>query len=283
MQVVTNGLCIGLTYVLIALGFTVVFGIMGVVNYAHGEFYMLGAFLCLTFMTMGASYPLALVLAVVTVACLGALMEKYLLDRFRSNLQTCMIICLGLSTILKNSALVLWGAHDRSLPFRIDEVLTLGSLIFPVDRLVVVAASILLLGCFNLLLKRTKLGLSIRAIAQDAEVACAFSMQPSVVLPLTFAISAGLAAFAGGIVSPVFSLSYDMGVFPLMKSFIVVILGGLGSIPGAFVAGVLIGLIESFASTMVGGAASDIVAFVITGAVLVLRPQGLFGKKVRVG
>lgn len=283
MQVVTNGLCMGLTYVLMALGFTVVFGIMGVVNYAHGEFYMLGAFLCLTFMTLGAPYPLALALAVIAVACLGALLERYLVDRFRSDLRTCMIVCLGLSTVFKNSALVLWGAQDRSLPFRIDSVLSIGSLIFPADRLVVVAASVALLVGFNLFLKRTRQGLAIRAMAQDVEVASAFGVRPSSVLPLAFAISAGLAAVAGGLISPVFSLSYDMGSFPLMKSFIVVILGGLGSIPGALVAGVIIGLAESFASTMFGGSVSDIIGFVITGVVLILKPSGLFGKSSRLG
>ncbi len=283
MQVITNGLCMGLTYVLMALGFTVVFGIMGVVNYAHGEFYMLGAFLCLTFMTLGAPYPVALALAVAAVACLGALLERYLIERFRSDLRACMIICLGLSTVFKNSALVLWGAQDRSLPFRIDSVLSAGSLFFPLDRLAVVAVSIALLVGFNLFLKRTRAGLAIRAMAQDSEVASAFGVRPSSVLPLAFAISAGLAAVAGGLISPVFSLSYDMGSFPLMKSFIVVILGGLGSIPGALVAGVIIGLAESFASTMFGGSVSDIIGFVITGVVLVLKPSGLFGKTSRLG
>ena len=277
-QVIINGVTLGTNYVLMALGFTMIFGVLRIVNFAHGEFYMLGAFFVLTAIAkFHLSYFLAVVLAVILIGLLGLLAEEVIFRQFRDKELEGMIVALGLSILIQNLGLVAWGPYDLSIPPVFSGVLKIGSMFYPVERLMVVLLSFLLMAGFYLFLKRTKLGLAIQAIAQDTEIARVQGIRINRLYPLAFAIGTGLAAAAGSIIGPLFQLNPWMGIMPQIKAFIVVILGGIGSIPGAFLGGFILGVAESFVSTYASKALADMLGFIIVIGILLFRPAGLFG------
>jgi len=278
-QVIINGLTLGTNYVLMALGFTMIFGVLRIVNFAHGEFYMLGAFLVLMFITkFHLSYFLASVIAVILVGLLGILSEQGIFRRFRDKELEGMIVALGLSIVLQNVALLAWGPYDQSIPPVFTGVYHVGSMFYPAERLMVVLISVCLMVVFYLFLKHTKLGLAIRAIAQDTEIAKVQGIRIHRLYPLAFAIGACLAGASGAVIGPVFQLNPWMGLMPQMKAFIVVILGGIGSIPGAFLGGFILGLAESAVSTYGSKALADLLGFVLVIGILLFRPSGLLGQ-----
>jgi branched-chain amino acid transport system permease protein len=277
-QVMINGVTLGTNYVLMALGFTMIFGVLRIVNFAHGEFYMLGAFFVLTaIVKFQVSYFLAVVFAVISVGVLGFLAEKVIFRRFRDKELEGMIVALGLSILIQNLGLVAWGPYDLSIPPVFSGVLKMGSMFYPVERLMVVVLSFLLMVGFYLFLKKTKLGLAIQAIAQDTEIARVQGIRINRLYPLAFAIGTGLAAAAGAVIGPLFQLNPWMGIMPQVKAFIVVILGGIGSIPGALLGGLILGVAESFVSTYASKAMADMLGFIIVIGILLFRPSGLFG------
>lgn len=277
-QVILNGVTLGTNYVLMALGFTMIFGVLRIVNFAHGEFYMLGAFFVLTVITeLQIGYFPAVVIAVISVGLLGLFTEEVIFRRFRDKELEGMIVALGLSILIQNLGLVTWGPYDLSIPPVFTGVLKIGSMFYPMERLMVVLLSFLLMAGFYLFIKRTKLGLAIQAIAQDTEIARVQGMRINRLYPLAFAIGTGLAAAAGAVIGPLFQLNPWMGIMPQVKAFIVVILGGIGSIPGAFLGGFILGVAESFVSTYATKAIADMLGFIIVICILLFRPSGLFG------
>jgi branched-chain amino acid transport system permease protein len=278
-QVIINGVTLGTNYILMALGFTLIFGVLRIVNFAHGEFYMLGAFFVLTAVVkFEVNYLVAAILAVLVIGLLGYLTEEVIFRRFRDKELEGMIIALGLSILLQNLGLVAWGPYDLSIPPVFTGVLKIGTLFYPVERLMVVLLSFLLMAGFYLFLKKTRLGLAIQAIAQDTEIARVQGMRINRLYPLAFAIGTGLAAAAGAVIGPLFQLNPWMGIMPQVKAFIVVILGGIGSIPGAFLGGLILGVAESFVSTYASKALADLLGFILVIGILLFRPSGLFGR-----
>ncbi len=278
-QVIINGVTLGTNYILMALGFTLIFGVLRIVNFAHGEFYMLGAFFVLTaIVKFEVNYVLAAIIAVLVIGLLGYLTEEVIFRRFRDKELEGMIIALGLSILLQNLGLVAWGPYDLSIPPVFTGVLKIGTLFYPMERLMVVLLSFLLMAGFYLFLKKTKLGLAIQAIAQDTEIARVQGMRINRLYPLAFAIGTGLAAAAGAVIGPLFQLNPWMGIMPQVKAFIVVILGGIGSIPGAFLGGLILGVAESFVSTYASKALADLLGFILVIGILLFRPSGLFGR-----
>jgi len=278
-QVIINGVTLGTNYILMALGFTLIFGVLRIVNFAHGEFYMLGAFFVLTaILKFEVNYLLAAILAVLFIGLLGYLTEEVIFRRFRDKELEGMIIALGLSILLQNLGLVAWGPYDLSIPPVFTGVLKIGTLFYPMERLMVVLLSFLLMAGFYLFLKKTRLGLAIQAIAQDTEIARVQGMRINRLYPLAFAVGTGLAAAAGAVIGPLFQLNPWMGIMPQVKAFIVVILGGIGSIPGAFLGGLILGVAESFVSTYASKALADLLGFVLVIGILLFRPSGLFGR-----
>ena len=278
-QVIINGVTLGTNYILMALGFTLIFGVLRIVNFAHGEFYMLGAFFVLTaIVKLEVNYLLAAILAVLAIGLLGYLTEEVIFRRFRDKELEGMIIALGLSILLQNLGLVAWGPYDLSIPPVFTGVLKIGTLFYPMERLMVVLLSFLLMAGFYLFLKKTRLGLAIQAIAQDTEIARVQGMRINRLYPLAFAVGTGLAAAAGAVIGPLFQLNPWMGIMPQVKAFIVVILGGIGSIPGAFLGGLILGVAESFVSTYASKALADLLGFILVIGILLFRPSGLFGR-----
>lgn len=278
VQALANGLMLSAIYVLIAIGFTLVFSIMRIVNFAHGEFYMVGGFVLLFIYTQWEiPFGLALLITAAIVVIAGAAIERLIFRRFRGDELNAMIASLGLAIIIENAVLLAFGPSPRTVPAPVSGTLMLGSVALPQARIFVLGAAIVVFGLFWLLMTHTKLGRAMRALAQDPEAALIQGIRAERLIPITFGLGVGLAAVAGALMAPLFSVSPFMGATPMLKAFVVVILGGLGSIPGAAVGGVLLGMIESFAGTLLTAAAADVLQLVLVIAILLVRPRGLMG------
>ncbi len=285
-QHLLNGLLLGATYSLLGVGLTLVFGLMNVVNFAHGEFYTLGAYAVFAAL-VGASinFFLALPLAVVAGAAAGALCERCLLRPLRGeSIDTVMLVMIGVWIAMQNAELLGWGGVAKSVrtPFP-SRPLALGPVSVSPLRLFVFAVSGLLILGAHLLLARTKLGRAMRATFQDRETAELMGVSVERIHTVTFALGAGLAAAAGALLGPVFLLYPSMGDLAALKAFSVVILGGLGNFGGAALGGLVLGVAEELGAGYVSSGYRDAVGFVIMVAVLLLRPSGLFAKAERVG
>ena len=279
-QVLFNGLTIGSIYVLVSLGFNMVFGVMRIINFAHGELYMIGAFI--TFLLYGflkINYLLTLVVSAFAVGLFGVLLERTLFRRVRHEELNSMILSLGIALIIQNVFSLVFGPQDLSIPTAYTGIISLGFFSYPVERLIMVLFSFIIISFVYIFIKFTRYGNAIRAVVQDLEAAAIQGIHINRVYSLSFGISASLAAIAGGLLGPIFSISPFMGSFALIKAFIVVILGGLGSFGGAVVGGLLLGFHDSIVSTFVGGAANDMMGFLIIILIILFRPSGLLGRR----
>ena len=278
-QATVNGLVVGLLYLLMAVGFTLVFGVMRIVNFAHGEYYMLGAFSAY-FLTAHAGLPFLATLAITFVGAvvLGAFMEWVILKPFRHDELNGMIATIGIAMILQNLALMLFGPDPLSMPAIVRGVTRLGDIVIPTSRLYVVGFALIVLVLLYGFLKHSRAGRALRAVVEDFEIASIQGIRSRVYYPLGFGLGVGLAAVAGSLMAPLFSVSPFVGAAPLLKAFIVVILGGLGSIPGAAVAGLTLGLVESYSSLFFSTSTADMLIFILVIIMLVVRPRGILGQ-----
>lgn len=264
---------------MMAIGFTLVFGVMRIVNFAHGEFYMTGAFMALIGVTwLDLPYPVTLGLTVVFAILLGALAEKVVFRPFRSDELSGMIASLGLAMILQNGVLILFGPDPQAFPSMVSGVFRFGDLIIPKSRALTLGVGLVILVGFYVLLMHTRFGRGLRALVQDQQIAALYGVRLDIMYPLGLGLGVALAAVAGGLMAPLFGVSPFIGATPLLKAFIVVILGGLGSIPGAALAAMLLGIIESFVSSFISASAADIVTFALVVGVLLVRPSGILGR-----
>ncbi|KRC80509.1 High-affinity branched-chain amino acid transport system permease protein LivH [compost metagenome] len=281
-QVLVNGLSLSAIYVLIALGFTLLFGIMKVVNFAHGGFAMLGGYaLHYYFGEFHLPYVIAIVLAGVTVATLGLVLEWLVFRRFYQKMFQSMIGLLGLDIVIVYTSVLVWDVYERSIPSVMDSMVQIGTVSIPADKLMVIGIAIGVLLAFWAFISLSRYGLAMRAAAEDLDIAEAQGVNTRRVYQLAFFLAVFMTAIAGAIYAQTYALSPFMGERPLMVAFVVVILGGMGSIPGAALGGVIFGFGESFLSTFYGSATSTFVSFGIVIALLVLRPWGLLGKPER--
>ena len=277
-QVVVNGISLSAIYILVALGFTLLFGIMRVVNFAHGEFAMLGAF-ALYYLMKDAQLPwlVALPVGVVGVAAASMALEWLVFRWFYQRMFESMIGLLGLSMMLMFGGVLVWDVYERNMPAISDEVLSLGDVILPVDRLVVVVIAVAALAGFYLFIRHTRAGLAMRATAQDVEIDETQGVDTRRTYRTAFFVAILLAALAGALWGQIYAVSPFLGERPLMMAFIVVILGGMGSIPGAALGGLILGLTESFVGTFYGAAASAFLSFGVVIVLLIVRPWGILG------
>lgn len=282
LSVALIGVSLGAQYALLALGFTLIFGILGVVNFAHGGFYVLGGYVAYAAVTgLGVPYPVAVLLAVLTTAVLGWLFQLLLVERVVDDHLATLILTLGLYMVLSTGVLMTFGPESRQFAFPITGTLRYGALYMPLANLVVLAICLLAIGGVYLLMYRTNLGRALRALADDRHIAATQGLRARLLFPLAFAIAAGLAGLTGALVTPILSLGPQVGDPVLATSFLIVILGGFGSIGGATLAAFLVGMVEAFSSVYLGGSMGALVLFVLVLLVLVARPSGLFGREVR--
>jgi len=278
-QATINGLIVGLLYLLMAIGFTLVFGVMRMVNFAHGEFYMLGAMAVYVFTVhMELPFLVAVCLSFVVAIVFGSLVEWVVFKPFRHDELNGMIATIGLAMILQNLALIIFGPDPLSVPPVAQGVTQISGVYIPNSRIFVVFFAVLVLALLYFYLKKTRSGRALRAVVEDFKIASIQGISSKVYYPLGFGVGVGLAAIAGALMAPLFSVSPFVGAAPLLKAFMVVILGGLGSIPGAAVAGLALGLIESYASLFLSASTADMLIFLVVMIMLVLMPRGILGK-----
>ncbi len=285
VQQAANGLLLGSIYSLIALGLSMIFGMMNIVNVAHGDFYMLGALVAYyTVASFHLPYAVAVVASVAVVGALGAAIERGILRRVReSAMVTTMLITLGLSLLLQNFSLMATGGvpHFIRSPFS-PEPLVLGLVHVAPARLFAAVFSILFIIAVHLFLTRTKWGNAMRACFQDKTAASlAAGIDIEKVYALTFALGVGMAALAGTLLGTIFFVDPMMGAKGMTKSFVVVIVGGMGSFVGAIFSGLLLGVTETLAAAYLSSGYKDVVGFILVVLVLTFRPAGLFGKRIR--
>jgi len=282
LQQFVNGIALGSVYSLVALGLTLVYGVLKVPNFAHGALYMAGAYVSYVMLTsFGASYIVAMAVSVVVLAVLGGSMEWIVFRRLEGKTPVhSMIAALGLLFFMEGTADVIWGPTFRQVPTPFDGVVTLLGVNITEQRILVIVAAVVTMVGLYLLLKRTLVGMSIEAMAQDREGALLVGIDTRRVALLTFAISGALAAVAGSLIAPLLLVFPNMGELIILKAFVIVILGGMGSVPGAILGGYLLALAETMAGTYVSFAFSELIAFGLLVLVLVIRPTGLFQKGV---
>jgi branched-chain amino acid transport system permease protein len=272
-----NGIVTGMILALVASGLTLIFGIMDVVNFAHGELFMLGAYIGVIVLGATGSFWLALILASLIVALLGGAMQIITLRPLigRDPLTT-ILATFGISLILQNYALWQFGPSSRKINEPITAHFNLFYLEYPWYRLVIAALSAAIIGSFYLFLKHGKFGVWIRATTQDRVMAQAMGIPVPWVLTGVFAIGAGMAAASGVLFGPLVGVNHTMGLDWVLKAFIVVVVGGMGNLGGSIAAAIFISLLESYASIWVNPSQAVIVSFVVLILTLLFRPTGLF-------
>jgi branched-chain amino acid transport system permease protein len=281
-----NGLVLGGTYALLGIGLTLIFGLMNLVNFAHGELYTLGAYATFAALALGGlNFFAAVAAAIVAGALAGALCERVLLRPLRDeSIDTTMLVMIGLWIALQNAELLVWGGVARSIPHPFPTApIVLGPVGIAPLRLFVVAAALALIVAAWLLIQRTRLGMAMRATFQDRETAALMGVRIGRIHTATFAFGSALAAAAGALLGPIFLAYPSMGDLASLKAFSVVILGGLGNLPGATIGGLLLGIAEELGAGYVSSGYRDAVGFVIIILVLLFRPSGLFARSERIG
>ena len=272
-----NGIVTGMILALVASGLTLIFGIMDVVNFAHGELFMLGAYMGVVVLAVTGSFWLALVLAALIVALIGAALQittlRPLLGR---DPLTTILATFGISLVLQNYALWQFGPVPRKIAEPITGQFALFYLEYPWYRILIAVLSAAIIGGFWLFLKYGTYGIWIRATTQDRVMAQAMGIPVPWVHTAAFAIGAGMAAASGVLFGPLVGVNHAMGVDWILKAFIVVVVGGMGSLGGSIAASIFVSLLEAYASIWVSPAQAGIVSFVVLILTLLFRPTGLF-------
>jgi len=276
------GLVNGSFYAMLSLGLAVIFGLLGVVNFAHGAFYALGAFAALLgLQRLGINYWAALVLAPLAIGLLGIVVERLFLRRlYGLDPLYGLLMTFGLALVIEGSLHQLFGASGQSYPVpdALSGVINLGFMILPVYRAWVIVVSIAV--CFStwFVIERTRLGATLRAARENAPLLQAFGVNVPLLVVATYGGGVALAALAGVLSAPVILVTSEMGSSLVIVVFAVVVIGGMGSILGSIVSGLTLGVVEGF-TKVIYPEASNIVVFIIMALVLILRPAGLFGKE----
>ena len=281
LQQILNGLAIGSVYTLVALGLTVVFGILGIAHFAHGSLAMFGGYLTFVFSTtMGLSLFSSMALAMPVGAILGMLIERLAYRPVRDAPHiNAFIIALGLTMMLEGGNLLIFGADQVIIQTPYQQVLNFGGIFVAQLRLVVIITSVTLVALVTLLLIKTKTGKSVRAVAQNRHAAVLMGVNVNFVSSVVFGISSALGVAAGALIGALLALAPGVGESFAVKGFAVLILGGLGSLPGAILGGLILGVSESLAAGFLSSAYKDVISFLIMILVLLVMPQGLMGKK----
>ena len=283
LEQIVNGTMIGGIYVLVALGLVLIFGVMQVLNFAHGVLFMAGGYVChFAFFKLTGNYPAAIALSMVALAAVGIVLEKAVFRPLRHNIQMQIVASLGLILVIQNGVVALWGPHALQMRVpSVETIVRLGPLSFTAQHFVIigtVAATVLGLYFF---LTRTRLGTAIRATSQNADAAHVVGVDTDRIFLFAFAVASALAALGGALLGPLFLIFPQMGDLPLLKALTAIVLGGMGSVAGAVVGGLAIGIVESVSTLFIPTDFRDTVVFGLLILVLLFRPWGLFGVRVR--
>jgi branched-chain amino acid transport system permease protein len=285
LQLAVTGIAVGSIYGLVALGFSLIYSSVNVVNFAQGDFAMIGAYFMVS-LELGARLPLwlAIILSIFLAACCGALFQLLIYQPVRRrarNFLPVMIATVGASTFIEQLFLIIYGPLPYQLPsiFRAQSVHVAGVSLYP-QYLVIIVVTAAMVALLHWFLEHTKLGKQLQATAQDPDTARLMGIRVTRMAALTFAISTGLTGLAGLLIAPVYLVTSTMGATIALKAFAAAIVGGFGSMKGAIIGGLAIGLVETFGATYISSAYHDAFPFVFLILFLIFRPLGLFGEKV---
>ncbi|MDY4669184.1 MAG: branched-chain amino acid ABC transporter permease [Oliverpabstia sp.] len=283
-----NGLSLGSVYAIIALGYTMVYGIAKMLNFAHGDVIMVGAYVVLMCMTnAGLSPILAVISAVVICTILGIVIEKVAYRPLRNAASplAVLITAIGVSYLLQNLALLIFGANAQSFPTAVKWKgfsLAEGALNISGETIVTILACIVIMIGLSLFIKKTKAGQAMRAVSEDKGAAQLMGINVNGTIALTFAIGSALAAIAGVLLCSAYpSLTPYTGAMPGIKAFVAAVFGGIGSIPGAFLGGILLGIIEILSKAYISSQLADAIVFAVLIVVLLVKPTGILGKNIQ--
>lgn len=279
----TSGLIVGMLLFLVAAGLTLIFGVLKIVNFAHGTFYMLGAYLAYSVFALTGSYGLGVLAGGLGMAVFGVIFERFLIRRvYGANVLMQLLICYAVVLICDDLVKIIWGPdfHAMGMPpeFQVPPLFIAGGVV-PPFYLVLISVALLIGGGLALVLGATKIGKIIRAAAVNPDMVSALGINTTLLYSLVFATGGMLAGLAGGLAAPVRSLTPGMGFSILIESFIVTVIGGMGSIGGALIAAVVLGLIRSF-GTIGFPLFTEGLMYIAMIIILVLKPSGLFGKEI---
>lgn len=285
-----NGLVIGLLYALIALGLTLIFSVLKVINFAHGEFYMIGGYTSYFLITVvgGVNPFLGIIFAMVVLLVIGSLFEVSFLRPMHLGsverpAEYAILVTFGLSFFLQNLVLGLAGPFPHRTPSFMSGGIKIGYMTLSADRLIAAGLAIILMVGLLLFIHKTWTGKAMRAVSQDKDAASVTGINPLWMNNIAFAIGASLAGAAGALIAPIFSFYPDVGVLPCLRAFIIVVLGGMGSVKGTIIGGIIIGLVESMGAALIPDmsralAYRELYGLMIFALVLLFRPRGLFGE-----
>jgi branched-chain amino acid transport system permease protein len=284
------GLTIGVVYGIVALGISLIYSGLDIVHFAHGEIYMFGAFFGLVFsQSLGLPYAVTIILAMICTGILGIVIERVFYRRLTSAgggytvAGMGMIICgFGMSVALQNVAFLIWGADAEPFPVNLGMPYQLGDIFLPKSYALTAVVSVVLMAVLHLFLKKTKIGLAVRAVAHDKDIAFLMGINVPLMISLIFGLACALAAAAGVLIGPMQSVQVEMGYLMLMKAFAAAVVGGFGSLPGAILGGLLVGVVENLGAAYISPSHKDIYAFLLLILVLMVRPSGLLGVEARV-
>jgi branched-chain amino acid transport system permease protein len=280
LQTVIGGLSIGSIYALVAMGFSIVYRTMGLVNFAHGGVVMVGAYIASTFfLTVSLPFVLAMVVAVVLTAVIGLVIEGVLRPLETKDVDLMLIGTIGFGIVLQALVIVIWGATGRAVPTPVfpHPVTVAGIVVRPYDLVIICVAAVAAAGMWHFL-RATKPGAAMQAVAMDPDAATAVGIRVGRSNAIAFGIGAGLAALAGGMAGPVLYVSPSLSGVIGIKGFAAAILGGFGNVPGAILGGLLFGLVDAFSSSWFHGFA-DVVVYLVFAIIVVVRPEGIFGEQ----
>ena len=282
-QVLANGLVQGAVLALMAISLTIIFSILRVPHFGLGGVMVWGAFAAYFAVALGAPFWLAMAGAAVGAAALGVVIERLAFRRLRGATEDAMFVsAIGVLIAMENGALLAFGGETRSIevPASLRFVLSLGGVVYlPAMRVVIFGLAVLAFATLIVFVRTTRMGKAMRAVAQDGIAARLLGIPIDTVATWTFAIGSGLAGLGGALVGAAFTFNFEMGGLAILKAFVVVVLGGLGSVVGALVGGFVLGIVDSLTLTYVTSEFKQVVAFGILIVVLVLRPSGLFGQR----
>lgn len=289
-DVLVIGLSIGLVYGLVALGISLIYSGLDIVHFAHGEIFMFGSFFGLVlFDRMGVSYPITLFLAMILTGIMGVVIERVFYRRLTSQgggytvAGMGMIICgFGMAIILQNIAFLIWGAEGHTMNVNFGTPIQIGGISLPRSYLWILVVSVTLMALLHFFLKRTKLGLAVRAVAANKDIAYLMGINVPLMISVIFGVACGLAAAGGVLIGPINYVQVEMGYLILIKAFAAAVVGGFGSLPGAILGGLTVGVVETMGATYISGSHKDIYAFLLLIIVLMVRPTGFLGTLAKV-
>jgi len=290
IDLVIIGLSVGMVYALVALGITLIYSGLDIVHFAHGEIYMLGAFIGLTlFQLTGLPYVPTLLLAIILTGLIGVLIERVFYRRLTRSGggytvagMGMVIVGFGMSIVLQNIAFLIWGPKPFPFPVPFGRPLEIGNLALPMSYVWIVATGLVMMLSLHLVLRKTMIGLAIRAVAHNKDIAYLSGVNVPLTISVIFGVACALGAAAGVLIAPINYVQVQMGIGVLIKAFAAAVVGGFGSLPGAVLGGVMVGVVESLGAGYISGTYKDIYAFVLLIIVLMVKPSGLLGIAARV-